>query len=271
MKLALEMLISLKHTYFPSIKNNIVNTMTILTLIRLSAYITISHYNMFTLLPITLFTDIDTSFLLLLNIFDTDNSLYLLSLPLITPLKVFDYRIINETMDRDNIRNMNTRSIITQRIFNWLTILDHNFSQTIQPMEFELVNWIELASDEQLSNLVTDIFSQPLILHNLKLKGINTNLRIRKHIIYQMINNNELWKITNDTPIHSNNIIDKIKTIILTATGLNLLENQDNNMGFSNDPNQLFELDAEGFITGVSTFPKLILLPLIIIERKTEM
>jgi hypothetical protein len=137
-------------------------------------------------------------------------------------------------------------------------------------MEFELVNWIELASDEQLSNLVTDIFSQPLILHNLKLKGINTNLRIRKHIIYQMINNNELWKITNDTPIHSNNIIDKIKTIILTATGLNLLENQDNNMGFYNDPNQLFELDAEGFITGVSTFPTLILLPLTIIERKTK-
>jgi hypothetical protein len=120
-------------------------------------------------------------------------------------------------------------------------------------MEFELVNWIELASDEQLSNLVTDIFSQPLILHNLKLKGINTNLRIRKHIIYQMINNNELWKITNDTPINSNNIVDKIKTIILTATGLNILENQDNNMGFSNDPNQLFELDAEGFITGVRT------------------
>jgi hypothetical protein len=117
MKSTFPRVISLKHIYFTSIKNNIVNTMTILTLIRIAAYITISNYNIFTLLSISLFTNIDTSFLLL-NIFDLDNSINLLSLPLITPLKVFDYRIINETMDRDNIRNMNTRSIITQRIFN---------------------------------------------------------------------------------------------------------------------------------------------------------
>lgn len=55
-------------------------------------------------------------------------------------LKSFDFRTINETMDKHNILDTNTRSIIIQRVCILLSLLDNDYDQMIQPMGFELEN-----------------------------------------------------------------------------------------------------------------------------------
>jgi hypothetical protein len=167
---------------------------------------------------------------------------------------MFDIKIINETMDRYNIKDLNDRSMIIKKVFTLLSTIDYYFSHMCTPTDFELNNWVELTSDERLSQLIDelllDIFNGEIF--SLKLQGLQSNLRFRKHIIY-FIFKTELYLDKPTSPKDINNHYIARKMIISSALGLNLIENPANNMGFSNDPNQIFILDEDGFIIGVRT------------------
>jgi hypothetical protein len=137
-----------------------------LTFLLLTSYIISSYYNILTLVSLFIFSDLDISLNTLINLISLDNSIYVLSAALIIPVeldtKILDFRTTNETnetKDRYNITDLNKRSLIIERVFILLTSIDYYFSEICTPTEFELENWVELASEEQLSKLVDDLFN----------------------------------------------------------------------------------------------------------------
>lgn len=137
-----------------------------MTFLLLTSYIISSYYNILTLVSLFIFSDLDISLNTLINLISLDNSIYVLSAALIIPVeldtKILDFRTTNETnetKDRYNITDLNKRSLIIERVFILLTSIDYYFSEICTPTEFELENWVELASEEQLSKLVDDLFN----------------------------------------------------------------------------------------------------------------
>lgn len=106
MKSIVQKLLSLNSPVTNHIKSNVIKPTLRITLLFYLLYIISWHYNiLFTiLLSLSRFSDLDTILNTLINLPSIENSIYILTLPLIitkseSDIKMFDYKIINETMD----------------------------------------------------------------------------------------------------------------------------------------------------------------------------